>query len=65
VVRAHPELFAGAAALRLELPGRSAAQIASILYHRGMAASPFDHQGAPCADGKHHRTRAARGAEDA
>jgi putative transposase len=34
VVRAHPELFAGAAALRLELPGRSAAQIASILYHR-------------------------------
>ena len=34
VVRAHPELFADAAALRLELPGRSAAQIASILYHR-------------------------------
>ena len=34
VVRAHPELFAGAAALRLELPGRPAAQIASILYHR-------------------------------
>ena len=33
-VRAHPELFAQAAALRLELPGRSAAQIASILYHR-------------------------------
>jgi putative transposase len=32
--RAHPELFAEAAALRLELPGRSAAQIASILYHR-------------------------------
>ncbi len=31
---AHPELFAEAAALRLELPGRSAAQIASILYHR-------------------------------
>ena len=29
-----PELFAEAAALRLELPGRSAAQIASILYHR-------------------------------
>jgi hypothetical protein len=26
-VRAHPELFAQAAALRLELPGRSAAQI--------------------------------------
>ena len=34
VVRAHPELFAEAAALRLELPGRSAAQIASILWHR-------------------------------
>ena len=33
-VRAHPELFDEAAALRLELPGRSAAQIASILYHR-------------------------------
>jgi putative transposase len=33
-VRAHPQLFAEAAALRLELPGRSAAQIASILYHR-------------------------------
>jgi putative transposase len=34
VARAHPQLFAEAAALRLELPGRSAAQIASILYHR-------------------------------
>jgi len=34
VVRAHPELFAEAAALRLELPGRPAAQIASILFHR-------------------------------
>jgi putative transposase len=33
-VRAHPELFAEAAALRLELPTRSAAQIASILFHR-------------------------------
>src|SRR6266480_5064252 len=33
-VRANPELFAEAAALRLELPGRSAAQIASILFHR-------------------------------
>src|SRR5438552_2702687 len=40
VVRAHPELFAEAAALRLELPGRSAAKIASILYHRyGVAVS--------------------------
>jgi len=34
VVRAHPELFAEASALRLELPGRSAAQIASILFRR-------------------------------
>jgi putative transposase len=34
IVRAHPELFAEASALRLELPGRSAAQIASILWHR-------------------------------
>lgn len=33
-VRAHPQLFAEAAALRLELPTRSAAQIASILFHR-------------------------------
>ena len=33
-VRAHPELFDEAAALRLELPSRSAAQIASILFHR-------------------------------
>jgi len=33
-VRAHPELFAEASALRLELPSRSAAQIASILWHR-------------------------------
>jgi putative transposase len=33
-VRSHPELFAEAAALRLELPSRSAAQIASILLHR-------------------------------
>ena len=33
-VRAHPELFGEAAALRLEIPSRSAAQIASILYYR-------------------------------
>ena len=33
-VRAMPELFAEAAALRLEMPGRSAAQIASILPYR-------------------------------
>ena len=40
MVRAHPELFAEAAALRLEIPSRSAAQIASILWHRhGIAVS--------------------------
>ena len=40
VVRAHPELFAEAAALRLEIPSRSAAQITSILWHRhGIAVS--------------------------
>jgi putative transposase len=33
-VRAHLELFSEAAALRLELPSRSSAQIASILFHR-------------------------------
>ncbi|MGO9332464.1 MAG: DDE-type integrase/transposase/recombinase [Acidimicrobiales bacterium] len=33
-VRAHPELSGEAAALRLEIPSRSAAQIASILYYR-------------------------------
>ena len=33
-MRAHPELFGEAAALRLEIPSRSAAQIASILYYR-------------------------------
>ena len=33
-LRAHPELFAEAAALRLELPSRSAAQIARILHAR-------------------------------
>ena len=34
MVRVHPELFAEAVALRLELPGPSAARIASILLHR-------------------------------
>lgn len=34
LVRARPELFEEAVALRLELPARSAAQIAEILYHR-------------------------------
>jgi putative transposase len=39
-VRAHPELAEEAVALRLELPARSAAQIASILFHRhGVAVS--------------------------
>jgi putative transposase len=33
-VRAHPDLFAEAAQLRLEVPSRSAAQIASILFYR-------------------------------
>jgi putative transposase len=33
-VRSHPELFTEAASLRLELPSRSSAQIASILFHR-------------------------------
>jgi len=32
--RAHAELYAEAAALRLELPARSAAQIVSILFHQ-------------------------------
>src|SRR5260370_1280349 len=31
--RAHPELFAEACPLRLELPARSAAQIASVFFH--------------------------------
>ena len=34
VVRRHPELLSEAAALRAERPARSAAHIASILYHR-------------------------------
>jgi putative transposase len=34
VVRRHPELIDEAVALRLELPSRSAAQIAEILWHR-------------------------------
>lgn len=39
-VRAHPELAEEAVALRLELPSRSAAQIASIMFHRhGVAVS--------------------------
>jgi hypothetical protein len=43
-IRAMPELFAEAAALRLELSGRSAAQISSILYHRhGVRVRDPDH----------------------
>ena len=42
-VRAHPELFGEAAALRLELPGRSAAQIASILSPARGAGRRADH----------------------
>lgn len=34
IVRAHPELADVAAALRLEVPARSAAQIADIIWHR-------------------------------
>jgi len=33
-LRSHPELFAEVAQLRLELPTRSSAQIASIVFHR-------------------------------
>ena len=39
-VRSHPELAEEAVALRLELPSRSAAQIATIIFHRhGVAVS--------------------------
>src|SRR5436853_6096002 len=60
VVRAHPELFAEAAALRLELPGRSAAQIASILYHRhGVAVSERTVRGQLRRAGLHREALAA------
>jgi len=63
VTRAHPELFAEASALRLELPGRSAAQIASILFHRhgvrvsertvyGQLRRAGPHRAAPAAEPK-------------
>jgi putative transposase len=59
-VRAHPELFAEAAALRLELPGRSAAQIASILFHRhGIAASERTIRGQLRRAGLHREALAA------
>ena len=51
-VRAHPELVAEAAALRLELPTRSAAQIASILLHRhGVARRRAHRARTSCAGG--------------
>src|SRR5881398_1044864 len=60
VVRAHPELFAEAAALRLELPGRSAAQIASILFHRhGVAVSERTVRGQLRRAGLHREALAA------
>ena len=60
MVRAHPELFAEAAALRLELPGRSAAQIASILYHRhGVAVSERTVRGQLRRAGLHREALAA------
>ena len=60
VVRAHPELFAEAAALRLELPGRSAAQIASILFHRhGIAVSERTIRGQLRRAGLHREALAA------
>jgi putative transposase len=60
IVRAHPELFAEAAALRLELPGRSAAQIASILYHRhGIAVSERTVRGQLRRAGLHREALAA------
>jgi putative transposase len=59
-VRAHAELFAEAAALRLELPGRSAAQIASILFHRhGIAVSERTIRGQLRRAGLHREALAA------
>ena len=60
MVRAHPELFAEAAALRLELPGRSAAQIASILFHRhGVAVAERTVRGQLRRAGLHREALAA------
>src|SRR6516162_8921237 len=59
-VRAMPGLFGEAAALRLELPGRSAAQIASILYHRhGVAVSERTVRGQLRRAGLHREALAA------
>jgi hypothetical protein len=59
-VRAHPELSAEAAALRLELPGRSAAQIALIVYHRhGTAVSERTVRGQLRLAGLHREALAA------
>jgi putative transposase len=59
-VRAHPELLAEAAALRLKMPGRSAAQIASILFHRhGIAVSERTIRGQLRRAGLHREAPAA------
>ena len=59
-VRSHPELFGEAAALRLELPGRPAAQIASILYHRhGIAVAERTVRGQLRRAGLHREALAA------
>src|ERR1019366_1310154 len=59
-VRAHPELFSEAAALRLELPGRSAAQIASILFRRhGIAVAERTIRGQLRRAGLHREALAA------
>ena len=60
LVRAHLELFGEAAALRLELPGRSAAQIASILFHRhGIAVAERTIRGQLRRAGLHRQALAA------
>jgi len=59
-VRAHPELFTEAAALRLELPSRSAAQIARILHARhGIAVSERTIRGQLRRRGLHREALAA------
>src|SRR5262249_1092423 len=60
VVRAHPELFAQAAPLRLGVLGRSAAEIAPILYHRhGIAVSERTIRGQLRRAGLHREALAA------
>jgi putative transposase len=61
-IRAHPELFAEAAALRLELPSRSAAQIARILFHRhGIRVAERTISGQLRRRGLHREALAAQG----